>query len=548
MSLAPLVCGYGVVLVGVVVLATEGVATENKPTPLISQLSAHVIRQPTHMRTTVTLPNGLTFSCVVPLPREPVTAQVANKRYVPLPDPIPPCLTPEQRATQEKVNAALRRLHDMQRPTNSRQVQLPENSSKRPKRERATRQGVLVPTGFAVPQIPAARSFAPAPSPNLRRTSGPATNLPPEVQAAYDAANQLTQFNSGTLNVTHDANGNLTSITDVTGTTTFTYDARNRLIARNGPGINETYTYDALGRRITKTTNGVTKNYLHDGNDIVAEVQGGAVSTTYLRGLNIDEPFVRQSASGNEYYHADALGSTLSLTDAAGTVRTSYAYDAYGSTTVTGIASANPFQYTGRENDGAGLYYYRTRYYNPALHRFLAEDQLGLDGGDLNFYSYTFNNPVNFTDPSGEIIFAPLLINCARSLAVDISIDVISGRKLDPATLAAGCVPGFGQLGNIFKAAKRLPKVGKAGGPGSGKRFPESVKDTARAESDNKCVFCGRPTTREPGPNQSNIDHAEARSRGGTNTFENAQNTCRTCNLDKADRSTTEFLRERGSR
>jgi RHS repeat-associated protein len=502
------------------------------------------------MRTAVTLPNGLTFGCVVSVPPEQTTAHVTSKRHIPPPDPIPPCLTPEQRAAHEKVNAALQRLRDAYNPTSPRNIQASEDNSNQPEplSSSMAHQAVPVPTAFMVPRIPDGTTVVPAPSPVLRLTSGPATNLPPEVQAVYDAANQLTQFNSGTPNVTHDANGNLTSITDLTGTTNFTYDARNRVIARNGPGINETYTYDALGRRITKTTNGETKSYLHDGNDIVAEVKGGAVTATYLRGQNIDEPFVRQSASGNEYYHLDAQGSTMSLTDAGGMVRTSYSYDAYGNTSITGIASANPFQYTGRENDGEGLYYYRTRYYTPALHRFLAEDQLGLDGGDLNFYSYTFNNPVNYTDPSGEIIFAPLLIDCARSLAVDISIDVISGRKLDPSTLAAGCIPGFGQLGNIFKAAKRLPKVGKAGGPGSGKRFPENVKDAARAESDNKCVFCGRPTTREPGPNQSNIDHAEARSRGGTNTFENAQNTCRTCNLDKADRSTTEFLRDRGNR
>jgi 5-methylcytosine-specific restriction endonuclease McrA len=79
------------------------------------------------------------------------------------------------------------------------------------------------------------------------------------------------------------------------------------------------------------------------------------------------------------------------------------------------------------------------------------------------------------------------------------------------------------------------------GGPGAGRRFPESVRDAARAESET-CVFCGVRTTRQPGPTQSNIDHAIPRSRGGSNTLGNAQNTCRTCNLDKGARTTEEYL------
>lgn len=211
----------------------------------------------------------------------------------------------------------------------------------------------------------------------------------------------MTQFNSGTPNVTHDANGNLTSITDATGTMTFTYDARNRLIARNGPSITESYAYDALGRRVSKTTNGATRNYLYDGNDIVAEVQSGAVNATYLRDLNIDKPFVRQSASGNEYYHLDAQGSILSLTDISGIIRTQYDYDAYGNTTATGVLSSNPFQDTGRENDELGLYFNRQRYYSLIAHRFLSEDPIGLLGGE-NVYRYVLNNPLSFTDPFGS--------------------------------------------------------------------------------------------------------------------------------------------------
>lgn len=118
-----------------------------------------------------------------------------------------------------------------------------------------------------------------------------------------------------------------------------------------------------------------------------------------LRSLNIDEPFVRQSSS-NEFYHTDALGSTLALSNTAGAVATSYNYEAFGKTTVTGV-SLNTVQYTGRENDGTGLYYYRARYYSPKLQRFLSEDPLQFNGGDINLFAYVLNSPVNLADPFG---------------------------------------------------------------------------------------------------------------------------------------------------
>lgn len=230
---------------------------------------------------------------------------------------------------------------------------------------------------------------------SINRANGPALLLPAAMTAAaYDVANQLIQFNSAIL--TYDANGNLIS----DGVNTYTWDALNQLETISGPNLFASFTYDALGRRISKTVGGVTTQFLYDGQDIVAEIQGGAVSVTYLRSLNIDESFVRQSVNGNEYYHVDALGSTLALTNSAGAVTTTYAYEPFGRTQITGT-SGNPFQYTGRENDGTGLYYYRARYYSPTYHRFLQEDPIGFAGGDVNLYGYVLGNPVSWIDPLG---------------------------------------------------------------------------------------------------------------------------------------------------
>ena len=171
----------------------------------------------------------------------------------------------------------------------------------------------------------------------------------------------------------------------------------------NCASLAASFRYDALDRRIQKTINGRTMQYLYDGNDIVQEIENGVVTVHYVRTLNIDEPLARIEADGTvRYYLADALGSIIAMADDTGTIVTQYAYEPFGNTTIIGEVSDNPFQYTGRENDGTGLYYYRARYYNPELQRFISEDPIGLKGGDINFYAYVKNRPTMLVDPMGN--------------------------------------------------------------------------------------------------------------------------------------------------
>jgi YD repeat-containing protein len=163
----------------------------------------------------------------------------------------------------------------------------------------------------------------------MMRANSTATNLPAAVQAAYDAANEQIQFGSATL--TYDLNGNLTS----DGTNTYTWDARNRLVGISG-AVSASFTYDTKGRRVTKTINGVTTQFLYDGKDIIGETSGSSVA--YLRLLNIDEPLVRQSME-NEFYHSDALGSVLALSNSSGAGSAAYFYEPFGKTTITGNSS-----------------------------------------------------------------------------------------------------------------------------------------------------------------------------------------------------------------
>jgi RHS repeat-associated protein len=194
--------------------------------------------------------------------------------------------------------------------------------------------------------------------------------------------------------------------------------------------------YDGLGRRDSKTINGNLTEFLYDGDNPVQESSGVPVTANILSGLRVDEVFSRTDvpASVTSHFLRDALGSTIAMSDSAGTVQTEYTYEPFGKTSSSGTSNTNSYQYTGRENDGTGLYYYRSRYYHVGLHRFISQDKLLqpylelLSAGScadpilaaagenhqsvvmslgrkqpqlLNAYSYVANDPLGSSDPMG---------------------------------------------------------------------------------------------------------------------------------------------------
>ena len=242
--------------------------------------------------------------------------------------------------------------------------------------------------------------------------------------------------------MTYDLNGN--TLND--GTNTYTWDARNRIVSADSNGA--TFAYDAVGRRTGKNISSINTNFLYDGVNPVQELNGSTVTANLLTG-GVDERFLRTTASETDNYLTDALGSTTGLTGSSGNSTVQYSYSPFGSISITGTTS-NSYTYTGREIDGLGIDYYRARYYNPAIGRFLSEDPIGFRGG-INEYVYVGDSPLSFVDPLG---MDKNPFKCASELANKYSLANLAGINTQGKGL--GSKVGTAFLGNTFSGLTDL--------------------------------------------------------------------------------------------
>ncbi|HAC66219.1 MAG TPA: hypothetical protein DCF68_22465 [Cyanothece sp. UBA12306] len=265
------------------------------------------------------------------------------------------------------------------------------------------------------------------------------SGVPETETREYSSFNELTRREDGApIDLGYDDNGNQTD----DGTFNFQWDYKNRLrkVTRQSDDAEiAAYSYDAKNRRTRKevTNSGAldgTTDFYYDNWQVLEERDGSdAVKQQYVYGVGIDEPLVMDrnldggsgaTDPGDQrlFYHQNSLDSVYALTDDAAQIVEGYQYDAYGRQTVyepgangsvdfggddviTASGSSavdNPYLFTGRRLDAeSGLYYYRNRYLNTELGRFISRDPVGYMDG-MNLYEYVKGNPINSLDPYGN--------------------------------------------------------------------------------------------------------------------------------------------------
>ena len=226
---------------------------------------------------------------------------------------------------------------------------------------------------------------------------------------------------------TYDSEGNqLTKEVVVSGTDghilsqpySFGYNGYNQLESFTGPDdITTTYLYNGIGLRTGKVTGEEIKGFYYNNGSIVLETgTDGQILATNTRGLRL---ISRETEADTMYYMHNARGDVIKLTDEKGNVIMDYSYDPFGNgkevdsnkfgmngfnPQVTATID-NPFRYSGEYLDAeTGNYYLRARYYDPSIQRFITEDSYKGEINkpySLNSYSYCWNDPVKYIDPSG---------------------------------------------------------------------------------------------------------------------------------------------------
>jgi RHS repeat-associated protein len=230
------------------------------------------------------------------------------------------------------------------------------------------------------------------------------------VTGGLSLTNQTFTFNANDWLTSdgYDNNGNTT----ISAGNSYQFDALNHLTNMNSGAVLITYNGD--GARVKKTVGGVTTYYLVDnqnpsGNAQVLEewtVSGGVTNLSRVYNYGRQLISQRQPGVGTNYFAFDGRGSTRVLTDAGGNVVNAFAFDAYGNLIASNAAPQTVYLYCGQQWDpDLGMYYNRARYYQPGIARFWTMDpQDGSikDPSSLNRYTYCANDPVNWSDNTGE--------------------------------------------------------------------------------------------------------------------------------------------------
>jgi RHS repeat-associated protein len=237
--------------------------------------------------------------------------------------------------------------------------------------------------------------------------------LPTGASASYDTAGELTSSVKGSTTTTYsyDSIGARTKVDPTTGpTTTYGVNALGQMTsatstATTGPlsGTGVGFTVNGQGLRVGETTSSGTQTFTWDTTSSVPRVLTDGTTAFICGPTGEVVEQVDLSTTAPTYLVADQLGSTRLLTDQAGTVVGTYSYDAYGNQTSHTGTATSPIGYAGGgwATGATGLVYLVNRYYTQETGSFLSVDPLVAT--TTQPYVYTSNDPVNGTDPTGDV-------------------------------------------------------------------------------------------------------------------------------------------------
>jgi len=196
------------------------------------------------------------------------------------------------------------------------------------------------------------------------------------------------------------------------------------MVTRVEGGLTYTQVFDAENRLISVTVSGQTTQFIYDGDgNLVKKIKPDGSKTIYVGGIyEVDKnaggsvtrvvtyyPLGGAMRINSTLYYIlkDHLGSASVVTDASGNILGENRYYPFGETRLTTGSILTDKLYTGqREMTGLGIYHYGARFYSPKLGRFLSADTMVPNAANtqaFNRYSYVYNNPINYIDPSGHL-------------------------------------------------------------------------------------------------------------------------------------------------
>ncbi len=220
--------------------------------------------------------------------------------------------------------------------------------------------------------------------------------------------------------ITYDKSGNPLSYRD---DITFTWQKGRQLASLQISDNIISYKYDSNGMRTQKTDNSGTTYYYYDSkNNLIGMTKG---NDTLLFYYDTDGNVTSFKYGDTMYYYVKNLqGDVVKIINQSGTVYASYVYDAWGNIkSITGdpiLRELNPFRYRGYVYDNeTGLYYLKSRYYDPETGRFINADIYCDTNSSIfgtNMFTYCNNNPVNQIDPEGTDAYWLQFSNAVNSI------------------------------------------------------------------------------------------------------------------------------------